>query len=631
MRTWIIVVSVFLTPMILAGGAPPNDDCANATVIGTGSFAGDTTSATIDGSAELDDCSDIQLTPDVWYSFTAPENCELLARTCNGASWDTAVSIHSGCPGTTANELACNDDACSLLSSVSFSALAGQTYKIHVTGYRGESGPFTLVVSCDAGPAAGIDAMAAEVSLFDQFGREGNVMAFNMFRLENDRLLQVGQSWVKHTFGAADENDCGLGCVPTGTNQSLGVGCSDIYNINTNAAQSLLGPRSEINPWTGEFTYAGSHIDTHSGSHDSIDHRLQLTDDDLDSTQHPGASYFSEFYIVVPGDVDHMNNVSWEPVTVAGIPGGTWFFDVSSPAQVGLALDNWTGSTQTVIPATPVSDGRSVLATKVTDNGNGTWHYEYALYNLDMHRGVGSFSVPVMPATTVTNVGFLAVASAGEIFDNDPWTWVRAGSQLIWSTDPFAIDPTANPLRWGTMYNFYFDADVAPVSSAATLSAYEPGTPDLLSGSTEAPASAAVCALPDGQSCTDGNACTESDVCFSGFCSGTLTPPSEVSPPVSPLPLLFQSNTALTWEPSLESCTATFNLYRGPISDMAIGEYGCPIQSGLTTHGTDIGGDAPAPGTVWGYLVTGENALGEGTLGGDSDGAVRNATSPCGA
>ena len=65
------------------------------------------------------------------------------------------------------------------------------------------------------------------------------------------------------------------------------------------------------------------------------------------------------------------------------------------------------------------------------------------------------------------------------------------------------------------------------------------------------------------------------------------------------------------------SMLLTFNLYRGPLAGMA-------------TNGTDIGSGAPAPGSVWGYLVTGENALGEGTLGDDSDDAARNATSPCG-
>jgi hypothetical protein len=523
----------------------------------------------------------------------------------------------------------------------------------------GDGGRGTGSGSYDPTAVDGIDALANEVSVFQQWGRVGDVVAgvmdskfcnngdeiipflanpqtdhpfmvFNLFRLEDDRFEQIGQSWVKHTYGAADANGCGLGCQATPGSQSLGIGCSDIYNLNSNAAQTLMGPRSELDPWTGEFTFVGSHLDGHpGGGHNAIAHRLALHDDDLDDAQHPDASFFSEFYIVVLDDVDHWNNLSWESVGVTGSPGSTWFFNVSGAATVGPALDAWPGSAQTVIPPVPVNDGRTVLAHKVTNNGDGTWHYEYALYNLDLGRGVGSFSVPVLPTTEVTNVGFHAVQSAGEIFDNDPWTWIRAGSLLTWHTDPFSVDPSSNPLRWGTLYNFRFDADVPPVTSAATLGIYEPGTPDVFSGGAPAPASATACAVPDGQECDDGNACTADDVCFSEYCSGTLAAPGEVSPPGSPQPLLFHSATALSWEPAPASCAASFRLYRASLQELEIGEYGCLVEAAITTPGTSIGSEAPPSGVLWGYIATAVNVLGEGTLGDDSSGAERFPSSDC--
>src|SRR5262249_38206753 len=72
--------------------------------------------------------------------------------------------------------------------------------------------------------------------------------------------------------------------------------------------------------------------------------------------------------------------------------------------------------------------------------------------------------------------------------DNIPWTATRTGAMLTWATVPFAVDPTSNPLRWGTMYNFWFDADRPPVASSATLGLYKPGTPASLSGPVQAPA-----------------------------------------------------------------------------------------------------------------------------------------------
>ena len=53
-------------------------------------------------------------------------------------------------------------------------------------------------------------------------------------------------------------------------------------------------------------------------------------------------------------------------------------------------------------------DGRFVIGYRVTDNGNGTWHYEYAVYNLNSDRAGGSFSIPVPAGVTLSNIGFKA-------------------------------------------------------------------------------------------------------------------------------------------------------------------------------------------------------------------------------
>jgi hypothetical protein len=49
------------------------------------------------------------------------------------------------------------------------------------------------------------------------------------------------------------------------------------------------------------------------------------------------------------------------------------------------------------------------------------------------------------------------------------------------------VDPFSNPLRWGTMYNFWFDADAPPVETTATVGLFKPGSPATLSGSTLGP------------------------------------------------------------------------------------------------------------------------------------------------
>jgi len=103
---------------------------------------------------------------DGWYRFTAPCNGVLALSTCGthdlggqDEGIDSVLSVHTGCPGTSGNDIACNDDApsgnfpdaCGLFgnlgtardSALKVSVNAGQTYRIRVASY-GASGPTGL-------------------------------------------------------------------------------------------------------------------------------------------------------------------------------------------------------------------------------------------------------------------------------------------------------------------------------------------------------------------------------------------------------------------------------------------------------------------------------------------------------
>lgn len=321
------------------------------------------------------------------------------------------------------------------------------------------------------------------------------VIAQNLFRLKDDRFEQIGQSWVKHGFYALDSEQCGTDCTFESGHSSgawLGVGCTDTYSSFLNGSQSSLGPRHEINPWTGAWEYTGSHMDPNSSPppHDNISHRLQVHDDDLNQILNDQAQYFAEGYYVASDDVFHENNASWKPVTIqSGSPGGVWGFGMSgatSSPTIGFAIDAWPGAQKTILAQeTPVTvgvspDGRCILAAKATDQGGGLWNYEYALYNMDMDRKVSSFSVPIVDGTAISNIGFHAVLHHDEPYSNDLWTASVATDAVVWST-------TDNPLRWGTMYNFRFTANVPPFDTTVTLGLYEPGTPDTVTGMTTGP------------------------------------------------------------------------------------------------------------------------------------------------
>lgn len=123
--------------------APANDLCANAIPITAGTFVGETCSATKDGSTG---CQASSSAPDIWYVYT-PATDQTVAINTFGSGYDTMLSVHSGCPGTNTNQVACSDDCGSPDSCLSFNAVAGNSYWIRIGGYQQDSGKVVLAVS----------------------------------------------------------------------------------------------------------------------------------------------------------------------------------------------------------------------------------------------------------------------------------------------------------------------------------------------------------------------------------------------------------------------------------------------------------------------------------------------------
>src|SRR5262245_14367866 len=96
--------------MQTAAFAQPNDNCTNALTLGVpGVAAASTVNATDDGGSA---CG-ADTSPDVWYAVTiAPGETRLHVDLCVGTNYDSAISLHTACPGTLENQVTCNDDAC---------------------------------------------------------------------------------------------------------------------------------------------------------------------------------------------------------------------------------------------------------------------------------------------------------------------------------------------------------------------------------------------------------------------------------------------------------------------------------------------------------------------------------------
>src|SRR5438477_4728927 len=123
---------------------------------------------------------------------------------------------------------------------------------------------------------------------------------------------------------------------------------------------------------------------------------------------------------------------------------------------------------------------------KVTNPSAGVWHYEYALSNENLDRAIQSFSVPVGGAH-ISNIGFHAPPQEpawpndgtfnNQGYSSAPWAVDQSGGSITWSTETFATNQNANAIRFGTLYNFRFDADQPPQTANATVGYFKTGPP----------------------------------------------------------------------------------------------------------------------------------------------------------
>ena len=148
----------------------------------------------------------------------------------------------------------------------------------------------------------------------------------------------------------------------------------------------------------------------------------------------------------------------------------------------------WTGATVNQHEPDPGNDGIWFMGFKVTNPTAGVWHYEYALYNQNLDRAIQSFSVPLGPGVNISNIGFHAPlqhpgwAHDGTFrempgYSSTPWNVTQDASSITWSTETFAQNQNANAIRFGTLYNFRFDADQPPNPTNATVGFFKTGSP----------------------------------------------------------------------------------------------------------------------------------------------------------
>ncbi|MCH8166201.1 MAG: hypothetical protein IH889_11385 [Planctomycetes bacterium] len=352
------------------------------------------------------------------------------------------------------------------------------------------------------------------------------VISQNMFRLKDGKFEHIGQSWLKHGFCALQLSGCGPCAVQGGCPSFLKPGCRDPYSAGLNGSQGGLGPKFEVNAATGVFRWPYT-ADGVGGN--TIYKRLQVATADL---ANPGALYFIEGQYVALDDAaagNGNNNASYRRVNISSGSHNLSFVGLTQ--QQDPAIQAWKDQDPSVslVNIDVANDGRFILGYKATDLGGGIWHYEYALQNLNSDRSGQSFSVPIPGGVTVTNEGFHDVFyHSGEPYDGTDWPVIVGGGTVSWSTQDFSTNVNANALRWGTMYNYRFDADSPPTSVAVEVGLFKPGTPVSVIGHALGPTEP-ITNSPDlnGDGCTDSKDLT---ILLGAWCSA-VNDPNPPSPP----------------------------------------------------------------------------------------------------
>ena len=303
-------------------------------------------------------------------------------------------------------------------------------------------------------------------------------MPMNMFRFKDGRVEQIGYSWCKDGFCALQQNECSS-CDPAGSGcpQLLGPGCSDPYSSSINGSQGGLAPRWQCDPSTGQFQYPPTNL---PNAAPTVGRRVQVQQVDLSPQQNPGAQYYCDTMYLHPQDNEagnSLNNASYKRMVVGSLSGAGYRLTPQGSTFLGKpAIYAWEDNSDTVVikPVDIPNDGRVFVASDVVDNGDGTYRYNYAVYNLNSKDAINGISIPLPAGVEITDTEFkFPIHHSGDPYSNDAWVVSEGGGYLTFAGVEFADNQDANAVRWCMMYNFSFTADAEPTSGDIVLDTFE--------------------------------------------------------------------------------------------------------------------------------------------------------------
>ena len=304
------------------------------------------------------------------------------------------------------------------------------------------------------------------------------VFTTSLFRLQDGQFHQIGISYVSHTFFPLQGNSCDLGCNP-GSLGMLGAGCSDAIGAGLAGSQTDMGPRIEVDPWSGGYPYPFSTINQ---TGNAVDKRLKATVTDLSD---PSALYFVERQYISNEELpeDRLNNSSYCRVffTPASnsprVQGDTFAQRPAIYAWQDHGLGADTADPNVMISSVFLpDDGLVYVGSRATEMDDGTWRYDYAIQNQNASKGVNAFRILFDSDIEVTQPTFHDIEYIDEIdnqIDGTDWTFSTPGDMAQWTLGENAIqNPMGNAIRWGTMYSFSFVSENPPNEATIELGVF---------------------------------------------------------------------------------------------------------------------------------------------------------------
>jgi hypothetical protein len=570
-----VFTSIFLcATTAVHAAAQGSDECSTATpIFGNGTYAVSTVGST-DSFEQTGSCPNAH--HDVWFYWTSPATQSTRLSLCGGTAIDTVIAVYPGnmCPNP-GTQLGCNDDSCGQQSQLYFSASIGSTYLIQIGAWSDTdtfTGTFSLQAGSTCGSSVGPDVIVGDITNIVNYGASNGLDAFtlgttscnigdtvvqwsgptnhhpliseNFYKYKvvggSGRFEQIGMSWLKHGF-AADTGSLCCPCQNPGNNQILGVGCSDPYSGGQAGTQSGLTPRWQVNAHTGFFPYPGANP-PFSGS---TARRCEAALADLEPSN-AAVKYYVECVYTTADDAlagNNNNNASTKQINVSGGPTDYSFTTSGSVQRAWSTIRNWRMVEPGVVldDVQVPGDGLFIVGSHATSLGGGVYHYEFAVHNMNVARGCGSFSVPIAAGAIVFNIGFHDITyrngdGVGNVSQSSAdWTGAVGGGAVTWTTETPAQNANANAIRWGTTYNFRFDANVPPTNGSVSVGLWSAGSPSSMNASAEIPSGdpsvSSFCAgdgsgapCPCANSGTPGHGCDNSAATGGALLTETGTP-----------------------------------------------------------------------------------------------------------